>query len=110
MRLREEAIRSLARRPPPEEQQAPAPSLRAFVKDRKLTAIPTSHSKRLQILDLIAQDFEIGVRYSERRVKDILLRWHPDYAALRRHLVDDGFLERQGGGGHYWRSGGTVDV
>jgi hypothetical protein len=31
---------------------------------------------------------------------------HDAYAALRRYLVDDGFLARDGG--VYWRAGGTV--
>lgn len=35
---------------------------------------------------------------------------YADTAALRRYLVDDGFLEREGGGGHYWRSGGTFEI
>jgi hypothetical protein len=29
---------------------------------------------------------------------------HPDTAALRRYLVDDGFMEREAG--EYWRAGG----
>jgi hypothetical protein len=33
---------------------------------------------------------------------------HPDFAALRRHLVDEAFMDRAGG--VYWRAGGTVDV
>ena len=33
---------------------------------------------------------------------------YDDYAALRRYLVDEGFLTREGG--IYWRSGGTVEV
>jgi len=33
---------------------------------------------------------------------------HPDHAALRRYLVDEGFLERAGG--IYWRTGGTVEL
>ena len=32
--------------------------------------------------------------------------FHPDVAALRRYLVEEGFLDR--GDGLYWRSGGTV--
>jgi len=32
---------------------------------------------------------------------------HDDYATLRRHLVDEGFLSREHG--EYWRTGGTVD-
>ena len=35
-------------------------------------------------------------------------RCHPDYAALRRYLVDDQFLAREEG--EYWRVGGSVDV
>jgi hypothetical protein len=31
-----------------------------------------------------------------------------DHAALRRHLVDDGFLDRKAG--VYWRTGGRVEV
>ena len=31
---------------------------------------------------------------------------HPDYAALRRYLVDEEFLSRSHG--EYWRTGGTV--
>ena len=41
-------------------------------------------------------------------VNDILVAFHPDYAALRRYLVDDGFLDRADN--VYWRSGGSVDV
>ena len=38
----------------------------------------------------------------------MLSAFHPDYAALRRGLVDEGFLARDGG--IYWRIGGTVEV
>ena len=33
---------------------------------------------------------------------------HPDYAALRRYLVDEEFLHRRDG--YYWRAGGTFAV
>jgi len=82
--------------------------LRAFVSEGRLRSIPSARSKRLIVLDLIAQDFEPGQRYSERRVNAMLGRWHPDHAALRRYLVDEGFLGREAG--EYWRTGGTVDV
>jgi hypothetical protein len=38
----------------------------------------------------------------------MLGKFHPDTAALRRYLVDDGFLERERG--EYWRAGGRFDV
>jgi hypothetical protein len=52
--------------------------------------------------------FEIGVRYPEREVDALLRAFHDDYAALRRYLVDEGFLARDHA--EYWRSGGSVDV
>jgi hypothetical protein len=80
--------------------------LRAFVHDGRLTSVPAARSKRLVVLDLIAQDFEPGEQYGEARVNLMLGRWHDDHAALRRYLVDEDFLAREGG--VYWRSGGSV--
>jgi hypothetical protein len=80
--------------------------IRAFVKDGRLVSMPTTRSKRLVVLDLLAQSFEPGRRFSEKQVNDMLRPWHDDVAALRRYLVDDGLLAREGG--EYWRIGGTV--
>lgn len=79
-----------------------------FIRAGRLLSIPTSHAKRLVILDHLARLFEPGMRYSEREVNTYLRAFHDDVAALRRYLVDEGFLSREGG--VYWRTGGTVDV
>ena len=114
-RLAEEELRASARAaaaagaPPDEHGDAPveeARVLRAFVKDRRLTGIPSQRSKRLIVLDLVAQDFEPGRRYSEAMVNLMLGQWHADTASLRRHLVDEELLAREAG--TYWRTGGTV--
>jgi len=81
--------------------------LRAFVRDGRLLSIPTARAKRLVVLDVIAQEFEPGQRYSESMVNLVLGRWHADTAALRRYLVDEGFLDRADR--QYWRTGGTVE-
>jgi hypothetical protein len=81
--------------------------LRAFVKDGRLTSIPTKHGKRQAVLNWLAQEFEPGRRYSEAMVNLILGQRHADTAALRRYLVDDGYLDRANG--EYWRTGGTVE-
>jgi hypothetical protein len=81
--------------------------MRAFVVGGRLTSIPTAHAKRLVILDWLAQLFEPGRHYSEKMVNLIIGQHHPDTAALRRYMVDAGFLDREAG--QYWRSGGTVD-
>ena len=80
----------------------------AFVRDGRLTQIPTSRQKRLVVLDWLAQEFDPGTRYSEPMVNLILGKRHADTAALRRYLVDEGFLDRAGG--EYWRAGGTVEL
>ena len=82
--------------------------LRTFVSNGRLSSIPAARSKRLVVLDWLAQRFEPGRRYPEREVNGVLREVHPDVAALRRYLVDEGFLDRLGG--EYWRTGGTFPV
>lgn len=74
----------------------------------RLVHLPRKRSKRLLVLDHLAQGFEPGMRYSERQVNVALRAFDEDVAALRRYLVDEGFLDRSDGS--YWRSGGTVDT
>lgn len=83
-------------------------SLRTFVRDGRLTHIPMNRTKRLHVLDFLATMFDPGRTYHEPQVNKMLDQWHDDTAALRRYLVDEGFLERRGG--FYWRSGGTFEV
>ena len=70
--------------------------------------IPANRGKRLIVLDHVCRVFTVGRRYVEAEVNAALRPFHDDVAALRRYLVDEGFLTR--GGGEYWRTGGTVDV
>ena len=88
------------------EAVARDPLLRAFIGHGRIEAIPARQSRRRLLLDKIAQAFEPGERYSERRVSLFLGAIHADYAALRRYLVDEEFLSRSDG--QYWRSGGTM--
>jgi hypothetical protein len=66
------------------------------------------HSKRIVVLDWLANMFEPGQAYPESEVNERLSAVHADYAALRRYLVDDEFLHRRDG--FYWRAGGTFEV
>jgi hypothetical protein len=42
------------------------------------------------------------VRYTEKQINALLTEVHPDYATLRRSLVEYGFMRRERGGGDYW--------
>jgi len=76
--------------------------------DGRLKTIPTKLSKLVVVLDHLAQAFEPGRHYPEAEVNEVLQRFHPDYAALRRYLVENGFMTREDN--VYWRSGGTFEV
>jgi hypothetical protein len=106
------AARAAAEAAPPPEPLSDDPAqdavLSAFVRNGRLTSIPAQRSKRLVVLDHLVRVFEAGVRYPEREVNALLAVWHPDVAALRRYLVDEGLLTREAG--VYWRTGGYVDV
>ncbi len=82
--------------------------LKAFFRDGRLTEVPAKESKRRIVLERVALEFEPGVRYDEKEVNVIVGRFHNDYAALRRYLVDEGLLSRERG--VYWRTGGRMDV
>jgi hypothetical protein len=81
---------------------------RFLAADGTLHTIPSKRAKLLVVLDHLAQSFEPGRTYPEPEVNEILLRFHADVAALRRYLVENDFLTREGG--VYWRSGGTFAV
>ena len=84
--------------------------LRRYFSGRTLTEIPASRAKRQVLLQRLALEFDVGRRYTEREVNDILFAFHPDWSTLRRYLVDEGLLDREHVDGQdlYWRAGGRV--
>ncbi len=72
-------------------------------RDGSLKSIPAQRKKREAVLRYVVKAFEPGKRYSERKVNEILGRFHEDTASLRRELVGYHMMEREGGGGSYWR-------
>jgi predicted transcriptional regulator len=75
--------------------------LHDYIVRGRLKTIPSQVKKREVILRYLAEEFEIGKRYSERRVNEILKTFHADYATLRRELVNMKLLTRDRG--YYWR-------
>jgi hypothetical protein len=81
--------------------------LRGYLRDGRIATMPARRSRRLLLLTEVVRVFEPGVRYPEPVVNDLLGAMFPDYAALRRYLVDDELLDRAAG--EYWRIGGPVE-
>lgn len=86
--------------------------LRTFVRNGRLLGLPAQRSRRVAVLEHVAQTFEPGVDYPEAEVNSALVAWCEgsgvDHVTLRRYLVDEGLLRRSAG--VYARSGGWTDV
>jgi hypothetical protein len=75
---------------------------------RRLIEIPASRRSLLVVLRWLVEDFQPGRRYPEADVNITLGRRHPDFAALRRLLVDEELMQRSRG--FYWRTGSVPNV
>jgi hypothetical protein len=76
---------------------------RAFLRDGRLVSIPAKPSKRELLLPVILDRcFPEDREYEEKEVNMRLALLHPDVAALRRYLVDGGWMTR--GAGIYRRA------
>ena len=112
--LDEKAIESFARgqfegkRPSYEAKQEEPEDVRKVLKtflnaDGSLKQIPPQGNKLLIVLNFIVDAFGYDTNYTEKEVNTILRRFHLDTAALRRYLVDNGLMAREGDGTRYWR-------
>ncbi len=73
-----------------------------FFEDGRLKEIPATRKKRDVILRWLARQFEPGRVYTEPEVNELLKRYHPDAATLRRELIGYRLLAREHG--TYWRA------
>jgi predicted DNA-binding protein YlxM (UPF0122 family) len=75
--------------------------LRDYLEGGRLKSWPHKWKKRQVILRYLLDQFEQGRRYSEREVNEIIGRVHPDFATLRREMIDTGLMARERD--VYWR-------
>jgi hypothetical protein len=98
-----EALRASARERPPRQRGLPDATaeqqdvLRNFVEDGRFVRLPARHGQRRVVLEYVATRFDRDRPYLETEVNDLLKSLHPDYASLRRYLVDEGLLQRERG-------------
>ena len=71
--------------------------------DGRIQKFPMQEKKVRVLLRHVLPAFTHGVRYPEKRVNEILVKFSDDTAHLRRWLVEYGYMAREGGGGKYWR-------
>jgi DNA-binding transcriptional ArsR family regulator len=104
-----EMSRNLLRRDEPEPAARPESDafdrkvLTTFLTpDGRIKAFPVQEKKYQVLVRHVLKEFQPGIRYPEKRVNQILARFNPDTARLRRSLVEYRYMAREGGGGKYW--------
>ncbi|BDV42161.1 hypothetical protein GURASL_10840 [Geotalea uraniireducens] len=81
--------------------------LESFFRHGRLEKLPTQQKKRLIVLEQFARNFEPGRRYSEAEVTGLIMPLFDDYCTIRRLLVDEGMIRRDGSA--YWRESASGD-
>ncbi len=71
--------------------------LRTFIKGGVLTQLPKQWRKRRFVLEVFLDKFEPGRIYPEREVDERIHTMFDDHCTIRRLLVDEGYMTRQGG-------------
>ncbi|MEJ2690544.1 MAG: metalloregulator ArsR/SmtB family transcription factor [Deltaproteobacteria bacterium] len=80
--------------------------LDSFFRHGRLEKLPAQHKKRLIVLERFAALFKPQRRYSETEVTGLIMPLYDDYCAIRRLLVDEGLVRREGN--TYWREENVV--
>lgn len=68
----------------------------------RIIAFPAQEKKFVVLLHYVLKAFELGRRYTEKEVNEILKRFNEDTASLRRGMIEYKLMSREGGGGEYW--------
>lgn len=76
--------------------------LRAYVRNGRIVEIPEKEKRKLIIIHWLAQQIDPERRWTEKEFSEWLKQYHEDFAALRRYLVESGYMIREKG--IYWRT------
>jgi DNA-binding transcriptional ArsR family regulator len=87
--------------PANKEENSEQKILQTFIEGNRIKEIPARRQKRFVVLQWLVNQFEPGVRYPEAEMNSRLKQYHPDHAALRRYLIENGLMQREKG--IYWR-------
>lgn len=73
--------------------------------ENQITIWPAKGSRKIAVINYLANKFKEGRTYTESEVNEILNNLHTfnDPALLRRELYEKGFLDRDTNGSKYWK-------
>lgn len=71
-----------------------------------LDVFPSKEKRKYIIAQEIIKQFEVDKMYVEKEINDLLATIYPDFATVRRFLIDYRFMTRSVDGKQYWIEGG----
>ncbi|MDH6364991.1 hypothetical protein M2139_001992 [Enterococcus sp. PF1-24] len=69
----------------------------------QVITIPRKAKSKIILLEYIVSSFDNEKIYSEKEVNQLIQKVCDDFAAIRRYLIEYGFLGRTNDGSKYWR-------
>lgn len=78
--------------------------IKSYFKGNILKVIPSKRNKKYSIFYYIANTyFKENIFYSEHEVNEILKKIYPDFALVRRYLIDFKLINRSKDCKRYWK-------
>ena len=78
------------------EEEYRSKVIKAFFEYGRLKQIPAQRKKKLICYEQIIKRFELGRIYEEKELSAILAEYNEDYCTLRRDMISEGLLKREG--------------
>lgn len=73
----------------------------------RLDVFPSKEKRKYIIAQEIIKKFDADKIYMEKEINDLLVTFYPDFATIRRFLIDYRFMTRSDDGKQYWVKGET---
>lgn len=68
-----------------------------FTKEGKLKNIPAQRKKKLMVFEHLLRGIEKGRKYQEKEINEYILKFHDDYATIRREFIINHYMYRENG-------------
>ncbi len=67
----------------------------SFIEYGRLKCIPSQLKKKEIVYEYMLREMEFDRDYSEKELSEIIIRYHDDYATIKREMIGLGFLSQQ---------------
>lgn len=68
-----------------------------MTKDAKLKNIPAQRKKKLMVFEYMIRGLQAGKKYPEKELNEYIMRFHEDYATIRREFIINHYMYRENG-------------